>query len=68
MNEVRIKRTSTQSDLAAALDKTVEAAVALGLSEYEVLCQLSQRMHSKTAPDELPRQRQKKMYNPEAGP
>jgi hypothetical protein len=45
MDTIKLKGKHSEIDLIAALDRSVEAAVALGISESELLSQLSHRMH-----------------------
>lgn len=70
MNKTKLKRKSTENDLAAALDKSVEAAVDLRISETELIAQLLERLHSKAICQVVPLwlEPQEKTYHPEAGP
>jgi hypothetical protein len=72
VNKLKLKRTDTSIDLSAALDRSVEAAVVLGVCETDLVALLLERFKSKTQNNQnnvvLLRQPPKKMFNPEAGP
>lgn len=69
MNKLKLKRIDTNIDLSAALDRSVEAAVILGISETDLVAQLLQRLTLKTKTNVVPlRQPPVKMFNPLAGP
>lgn len=51
MDTIKLKRKPSEIDLIAALDRSVEAAVALGITEPELLSQLSRRIHNDTHTD-----------------
>lgn len=70
MNKLKINRQYTETDLAAAIDQSVEAAVALAISEMDLVGRLLERVHSKSTNKviTLPVDPVRKMCNTDAGP
>jgi hypothetical protein len=70
MNTVKIKRNNSHNDLSAALDQCVEAAVASGVSESQLVYRLIEKLQARSKNNVVPlrTEPQKKSYNPEAGP
>jgi hypothetical protein len=61
------ERDSRETNLSAALDDVVEAAVALRVPEQELVAQLLDCLHKKTSSKVVPLYPHK-MYDPQAGP
>lgn len=68
--KLKLTRNSTQHDLSAALDSSVDAAVSLGITEFELICELAKRIRTKLRPKVLPLRAENARikFNPEAGP
>ncbi len=68
VNQLKLKREATETDLEAALDRSVEAAVNLRISETDLVDRLLQRLHSKSPHRVVPLHIDalRNMYNPEA--
>jgi ABC-type transporter Mla subunit MlaD len=64
--ELKLEQESTQTKLSAALDDTVEAAVALRMTERELVAQVLECLHQKSSKGEPPQAH--KMFDPQAGP
>jgi len=70
MNQSKLKQELSETDLSAALDKSVEAAVALHISETDLVHLLMQHCHPECSGDVvgLHAEPHKKMFDPLAGP
>jgi len=70
MNKLESERTLTEIELSAALDQSVEAAVALRIPESELVARLLQRIQDKTPSNVVPLRSQPKtkLFDPLAGP
>lgn len=65
----KLERECTQSNLSAALDETVEAAVALRISEQELIAKMLERWQKRASSKVVSIYPQpQKMFNPTAGP
>jgi hypothetical protein len=70
VNPANLKQDLSETDLTAALDKSVEAAVALHISETELVNLLIQHCHHEAAGDigALHDEPHRKLFDPLAGP
>jgi hypothetical protein len=70
LNSLNKKRKYTEADLAAALDRSLEAAVDLGMSDVALIALISKRLYAKSPSNvvQLPVVPQRRMYNSDAGP
>jgi len=70
MSKSNLKQEYTDNDLTAALDHSVEAAVALSISEHDLVAQLVHRLHDKAPIKPVPShvEPQRKLFDPLAGP
>jgi hypothetical protein len=69
--QYKLKREYTYADLAAALDESAQAAVALRISQSDLVDRLLQRLRSIESPNNVVPFRtelQKPLYDPSAGP
>ncbi|MBY0358979.1 MAG: hypothetical protein K2W82_13330 [Candidatus Obscuribacterales bacterium] len=62
------KHQSIEKDLSLALDRSVEAAVALEISEISLVSKLLQHLHAKVEEKSPCSDKKHSQYNPEAGP
>jgi hypothetical protein len=67
--QTELKRDLEETDLAAALDESARAGIALGIRERELVDQMIARLRALTSGDVIGMNHEpRKMYDPYAGP